>query len=72
MDPLLIFVRMAQFARRRPSRQFAYAALGALVLAGLCVAFEAVWGWPESLTLPRRAFGPNAVRINEVPVPPPH
>lgn len=49
MDPRLL-LRIAQIARRPPSRRrvlIGLLAIGAmLLLAGI----EAIWGWPEALT----------------------
>lgn len=54
MDALLQFLlRMAFWLRKRPSRDHALVIAIVVVVAAFCVGFEAMFGWPQWLTLER-------------------
>jgi hypothetical protein len=54
MDPLSrVLIRMAQWLRHPPSRQYVRILIVVLVLAAALVAVERVVGWPDWLTTDR-------------------
>ncbi len=54
MDALFqIFLRMAMWLRRPPSREHLWVLIAVVAVAAFCVAFEAFVGWPDFLTVER-------------------
>lgn len=51
MDGLRLFVRMALWARRRPSKEWMIAAAAVLALAAVLGTIEHTVGWPDWLTV---------------------
>ncbi len=48
-----LLTRMAYWVRRPPSRTHVMIFAGVIVLAVVCFAVEALWGWPDWLTAHR-------------------
>ena len=54
MDGLFqLFLRMALWVRQPPSRQQVIVMAIVVVVAAFCLGFEALFGWPEALTVER-------------------
>lgn len=53
MDLSGVLVRLALWARRRPSRRHVQVMIAVIVLAAVCVLVESVFGWPDWLTVER-------------------
>ncbi|MDQ0503570.1 hypothetical protein [Xanthobacter agilis] len=54
MDQLIrLLMRTAYWVRHPPSRMQMYVMAAVVVIAVLCVAIEAFWGWPSGLRVNR-------------------
>ena len=54
MDALFqLFLRMALWVRQPPSRQHVIVMGMVVVVAAFCLGFQALFGWPETLTIER-------------------
>lgn len=53
MDITRLLMRMALWLRHPPSRRHVWIMAIVAVVAAFCVGFEALFGWPEWLTMER-------------------
>ena len=61
MDALVrLVLRMALWVRQPPSRQHVIVMAMVVVIAAFCLGFEALFGWPETLTVER---GPRQIPV---------
>jgi len=53
MDIFRLLLRMAMWVRRPTSRQHIWVMAVVVAVAAFCVGFQALFGWPEALTVNR-------------------